>query len=345
MFPKISKWIILFSFAIGFISFGGIGYIATNKIKKYKNEIISQKNVLVGIIDTLSAQQNEFEKIKKELGTVQEGLSNKTEVLGTIIAKEKEKRATETKNLEEKIRQTELKRAATEFAIKNREESTQNKILAIENIVSKTKTYDLASIISQWQPIIATVECEFRYADINKIDYRSSGSGIAIQFNNTPISILTNKHVVTDKDGQSAGSCKINLLNLKNLFANSSDITSADGGYDLGHIYLGNQSPALKELVSVFPNLCRQKPSTGDEIVVLGYPAIGSKESITATEGIVSGFDGDYFITSAKVEQGNSGGAAILLKDNCLLGVPTFVTLGKVESLARILDIWVTIAK
>ena len=58
------------------------------------------------------------------------------------------------------------------------------------------------------------------------------------------------------------------------------------------------------------------KPSLGDEIVVLWLPvaSVQEKVGLTATEGIVSGFDGNYFITSAKVEQG-TGGAAILLKD------------------------------
>ncbi len=64
---------------------------------------------------------------------------------------------------------------------------------------------------------------------------------------------------------------------------------------------------------------------------------------MTVTEGIISGFDENYFITSAKVEQGNSGGAAISLKNNCYLGTPTFSTKGNLESLARILDVKVLV--
>ena len=70
----------------------------------------------------------------------------------------------------------------------------------------------------------------------------------------------------------------------------------------------------------------------------MGYPSIGSQTDITATEGIISGYDGNYYVTSAKVERGNSGGAAVALKDNCYLGIPTFVQVGDIESLARILD-------
>ena len=53
----------------------------------------------------------------------------------------------------------------------------------------------------------------------------------------------------------------------------------------------------------------------------------------------MSGFESNYFVTSAKVERGNSGGTAVLLKNNCFLGVPTFVQSGALESLARILDV------
>ena len=66
---------------------------------------------------------------------------------------------------------------------------------------------------------------------------------------------------------------------------------------------------------------------------------VGTVLALGVAHGIVAGYDGNYFITSAKVEQGNSGGTAILVKDNCLLGIPTFAQVGKIEALARILDI------
>ena len=83
--------------------------------------------------------------------------------------------------------------------------------------------------------------------------------------------------------------------------------------------------------------VCTDNINIGDKIVVLGYPAIGTEGGITVTDGIVSGFEGDYYVTSAKIEHGNSGGAAILVKDDCYLGIPTWADSGTVESLARIL--------
>jgi len=70
----------------------------------------------------------------------------------------------------------------------------------------------------------------------------------------------------------------------------------------------------------------------------LGYPGIGGNNDITATEGIISSYDGDYYITSAKIEHGNSGGIAILIKDNCFLGIPSYAEAGEIESMGRILD-------
>jgi len=86
-------------------------------------------------------------------------------------------------------------------------------------------------------------------------------------------------------------------------------------------------------------SICKVRPITGDQVVILGYPSVGSQSTVTATEGIISGFDDGYYVTSAKIEQGNSGGAAIHVKNNCFLGIPTLVVVGKIESLARILPL------
>ena len=62
---------------------------------------------------------------------------------------------------------------------------------------------------------------------------------------------------------------------------------------------------------------------------------------LIATEGIisntVSSFD-NYFVSSAKIEQGNSGGGAFLKSGNCLAGMPTYVQVGAIESLGRLME-------
>ena len=93
---------------------------------------------------------------------------------------------------------------------------------------------------------------------------------------------------------------------------------------------------ALKD--SVAPNC--SSISIGDHISVLGYPGIGG-ESLTVTDGIVSGFEfrsGERYVkTSAKIDQGNSGGIAIM-DSGCVVGIPTYVKT-QIESIGRILDL------
>src|SRR3989344_5363432 len=93
-------------------------------------------------------------------------------------------------------------------------------------------------------------------------------------------------------------------------------------------IRLSRRSPNIKLCPSV---------EIGDKLLVLGYPKIGAKTGLTITDGIVSGIDKNYFITSAKIDKGNSGGAAILVKDDCYLGIPSSSAVGVIESLGRIL--------
>jgi serine protease Do len=70
------------------------------------------------------------------------------------------------------------------------------------------------------------------------------------------------------------------------------------------------------------------KPDLGTQINVLGYPGAGG-DNISLTQGIYSGsVDETYFKTDAKVNSGNSGGAAFD-KDDKFLGVPTAVSGGQ----------------
>ncbi len=220
----------------------------------------------------------------------------------------------------------------------------------IENqylVDSISQAQDPTSIIKQWKPIVGRVECEFRYTN-NSVYLETSGSGIAMKFSDYPLSVITNKHILTDESGYGAYSCAVTLTGnyyTYNSEGNQREIKVLSSGDDGGYININNPDNYITNLTSSFPKTCKNKPIEGDEIIILGYPDIGSKESITITKGIISGFEEKYYITDAKIDQGNSGGAAILLKDNCLLGLPTYARLGGVESLGRILDISAFVVK
>jgi S1-C subfamily serine protease len=161
---------------------------------------------------------------------------------------------------------------------------------------------------------------------------RSRGSAV-IERTNGVTRFITNRHVVESDEGE--------LIDCE-LMQPKNDVTVT---VDEEHIVLSDDNDfaygALPTPVAALDpaKRCTTVPTIGDSVVMLGYPQIGARESVTATEGIISGFDAKYYTTSAKIEKGNSGGAAIDVKRNCFLGLPTLVFAGRIESLARILPV------
>jgi len=249
-------------------------------------------------------------------------------------------------DLKKKIDAEELLRKTIESKRKIQEEASQQKISNLETKLSGTSiSQDLSAIIKNWEPKVAYIECHSVMKN-SYLNYTTNGSGIIFKFSDEPIKVLTNRHVLISPNLYDLNYCNVTLSGSNETFVvGASDIEVSLNEYDWGTLIINNPDENMNAVASTFINFCEQKPKLGDTVVVLGYPSIGSKDSVTATEGIISGFDGNYFITSAKVEQGNSGGAAILSKNNCLLGIPTYASLGQVESLARILDIWTIITK
>lgn len=195
----------------------------------------------------------------------------------------------------------------------------------------------LAAVVKEWQPKVAAVECRWNGLFGEEVDH---GSGLWISSNNT---IITSNHVVTMEDTflgppAKADSCTVKLPGGEAVTVKKGDISSWQGIPDIASLMIKNPSPGMGEVASSLNSVCRDKAASGDRIVVLGYPAIGAKNSVTVTEGIISGYEDNFYITSAKIEQGVSGGVAVLVDKNCYLGIPTFVRAGEVESLGRILD-------
>jgi hypothetical protein len=211
--------------------------------------------------------------------------------------------------------------------------------------VSPQQDSDLPSIISLWTPNVAYIDCQFRYAQTGQLYLEQSGSGFLVQLRNDPtptnVYVDTNKHVVLDSNGNGPTSCFVSL-------PNGSSYTIPNGyirvwTQDFAELQIPLPDAATKELASQTLTAklayCEEAPQIGASVVILGYPGIGASTGITATQGIISGLDGNYYVTSAKVGHGNSGGVAILYgpQGNCYLGIPTFAETDSIESLARIL--------
>lgn len=198
--------------------------------------------------------------------------------------------------------------------------------------------------------------------------YISLGSGLIFHLNNifpgesqstNIIAVITNLHVLTGHNGFSAASsCDVILPSGRKYSVGKSDIFSLkdpsnlqkqetieyyDGQpyiipiVDAGYLIIRNPDQKTRNLADK-PKICPSPPRIGEDVIILGYPSTGASASVTATEGIVSGVEDNFFVTSAKVEHGNSGGAAIFKDQNCYFGIPTFVVSGELESLARILS-------
>ena len=223
-------------------------------------------------------------------------------------------------------------------SLKNELEIIKNK--PAQNQAQETNNNDLASIVKKWRPSIADIECIFTKSGTNQVYLTQGGSGFLLKASDT--FVITNRHVLFDSEKYAPSVCTVSLPDDSKeeiAIPYGDNRIGFDASIDFGRIVIPNPPFFMALNASNWLPLCRVKAAIGDEVVILGYPGIGSKNDITATEGIISGYDGDYYITSAKVEHGNSGGAAILVKDNCYLGIPTSVEVGTVESLARILRV------
>jgi len=244
------------------------------------------------------------------------------------------------------ITQSELEalRAESSELVKDKEEeiAQQNERLEdlsgrLSTLQNKPKTNTSSDAVNSWKNSVFKVDCKFS-PDNSAKEYEQSGSGIGFNLNNSAV-FITNKHVLTRKDGDAElRECRISQ-NGREIFTLPISKTVIDTELDLAfNLWSSPQSFLSKAPVNNI--VCSSETVIqGESIVILGYPITGVKNSATVTEGIIAGFEPEYYVTSAKIEQGNSGGAAILTSQNCILGLPTFARVGRVESLARILKL------
>ena len=302
-----------------------------------------------GYFEVKQHQSYQAKKIEKEKLTLE------FQKLEQKESEQKEKQEQEIKKFTEEVKN--LKNQKHQINNGNLQNLKDQKSQQPSNISFQSsqppQSSGITSVINKWKPLVAFIKCDFFNKD-NNYAFSQSGSGTLFLFSDG-IGIQTNKHVVSKKltliNGWATpdyctvefpGSNKVYYVyhHTENGVFN---IQIAGNGSDGARLIIRKPDSFILNLVSRQGYYCNRKPSFGEKIVILGYPSIGSKTGITVTEGIISGYDynvnlGNYYITSAKVDHGNSGGAAILAKDNCWLGIPSFAKVGEIESLARILD-------
>jgi len=233
----------------------------------------------------------------------------------------------------------------------------------------------LSDIVKEWSGSTAYLTCDWNDSNDNLIQ-EVTGSGLLAMLNST-LTVITNKHVVYNPTYGYANRCGINFpgddgsyiytsndyvgYGPTGYFPNYGNLTIDSNGNDVAYIsgmhwvhLLSASSPSAQTTTPPSISLsdhsknasfaCSSPENTGDSVLILGYPVYGSKvnefssqDEPTATEGIISGKDGIYYTTSAKIDHGNSGGLAIDEASDCYFGIPTWDESGSFESLGRIL--------
>lgn len=226
--------------------------------------------------------------------------------------------------------------AAKRVAAEAESIAAQKKLSALAQTIEEAQSQTASAIVKEWRPRIVAVRCTWTISG-GTTTKLATAVLMPDPIQSVP-QLFTSKHVVTNAD-KLPDSCELTFPDQdEEITVTKESITLSSTKYDWAKIALSNPPLFATLLSHASAARCTSAPATGDNVVILGYPKIGDKDDVTATEGIISGTDGKYYITSAKVERGNSGGAAVLTRQNCYLGIPTFVDAGEIESLARILE-------
>ncbi|MEM1577952.1 MAG: serine protease [Candidatus Pacearchaeota archaeon] len=155
----------------------------------------------------------------------------------------------------------------------------------------------------------------------------STGSGFLV---NSDGNVLTNYHVI---EGVVGNKCLVGFASDFRQPPNKVYIAYLTERYDseadYAWLYLEKLIyPKEEEITSrAFPYIpaCDSNiVKLGDPILILGYPKYGG-ETITVTNGIISGSLGNYFKTNAQIDEGNSGGP-VMIDDpryECYIGIAT----------------------
>ncbi|MDQ5962380.1 MAG: serine protease Do [Patescibacteria group bacterium] len=206
---------------------------------------------------------------------------------------------------------------------------------------------------------------------INDKGSASTGSGTLWRFNEVPHAIVTNLHVVKDQK-----TCVIYIPGKANeplgFFSLDGAVYTLNNETDTAIIAIGNSltdGASSKESYNFSLSSLRKCPSAtpiGTPVILIGFPMFAKRDAKltipnfgtmdetyrSVTNGIISGYDTSKtaprgplshqnFFISAKIDAGNSGGIALAkdLKGICVLGIPTWLSVGTYENQGLIQNI------
>jgi hypothetical protein len=195
-------------------------------------------------------------------------------------------------------------------------------------VVTPKENYKLEDVIQAWRPYVVRVTCITLDTQGNKKSY-SDGSGLLSKGVTKGIIVLTNKHVLYTTGGASSDYCDVYFPESKEVVkVEKADRSFSSKGYDMAALTINQPSEYISNLVKNNQTTgkdCKTANSEStDDIVIMGYPMGKPKDDISHSQGKIVGYNERFFISTATMISGYSGGVAVSLKDNCYLGIPTY---------------------
>jgi hypothetical protein len=144
--------------------------------------------------------------------------------------------------------------------------------------------------------------------------------------------LMTNAHVIARNE--STGEYNCFAIFGEDIYYNVFVVRSVrENGLDFALLRLG--APVTKTApVITYTDLgvgfCEfEDVSLNDYVTILSYPGFAGPDKAVSVGRVAGVYDGPVYEASALVDQGSSGGVAILNKKRCLLGMPTWKGVGE----------------
>jgi hypothetical protein len=284
--------------------------------------------ILITLVSTpqvaLASWWNPFTWFKKEIKIEQIQIPIKTTEIPTPVKTETEPKK-EIVNTNPKIPET--KKVVTEKVITTPTAEVHS-VITPPVVISPKENYKLEDVIKEWRPFVVRVTCITLDSNGNKKSY-SDGSGFLAYDPIKGPSVITNKHVFYVKDGISTNYCDIYFPENKEVVkVEKKDRSVSSKGHDRGNLVITQPSEYVSNLaknpIAISRDCKNAKPDSTDDIVIMGYPIGKPKDDISYAQGKIVGYQDRYFVSTATIVSGYSGGVAVSLKDNCYLGIPTY---------------------
>lgn len=315
-------------------------------MNKYKSlSLFVVPLILITLISTpqvaFASWWNPFTWFKKEIKIEQIQIPIKTTEIPTPVKTETESKKEVTKNTPTP-KPIDSKKSITEKVTTPIIEVPAVVIPPPVVVISPKENYKLEDVVKEWRPHVVRVTCITLDSTGNKKSY-SDGSGFLAYDPARGPTVITNKHVFYVKDGISSDYCDIYFPESKEVVkVEKKDRYVSSKGHDRGNLVITQPSEYVSNLaknpIAISRDCKNAKPDSTDDIVIMGYPIGRPKYDISYSQGKIVGYQEKYFVSTATIVSGYSGGVAVSLKDNCYLGIPTYAK-GDDLSKSLILDI------